>query len=137
MKMKFKPKPIPVPYKEILVYKVFQGLLIMFTFTGINFKKFHILTYLLNNKVPLNEITEVNKYKMLKDGDSSILTYLLGKKMIRLNRGYFYITDFGKEEIKKMMSYEVFLDLVDYSKLLKKNITLVNQILKKKDENND
>lgn len=131
MEIKIKKKPIPVPYENMLIYKIFQTLFLIKEVSGINLKKYQILLYILNKKIKKEDFEKIEKAEILKCVDLKMIDYLLQKQMIEFKRGYFYLTDIGKEMLEYILKIQVFEGLQLEIKELKKNSKIINQILKK------
>lgn len=131
MEIKINKKPIPVPYENMLIYKIFQTLFLIKEVSGINLKKYQILLYILNKKIKKEDFEKIEKTEILKCVDLKMIDYLLQKQMIEFKRGYFYLTDIGKEMLEYILKIQVFEGLQLEIKELKKNSKIINQILKK------
>lgn len=131
MEIKINKKPIPVPYENMLIYKIFQTLFLIKEVSGINLKKYQILLYILNKKIKKEDFEKIEKVEILKCVDLKMIDYLLQKQMIEFKRGYFYLTDMGKEMLEYILKIQVFEGLQLEIKELKKNSKIINQILKK------
>ncbi|MGL4653869.1 hypothetical protein [Cetobacterium sp.] len=131
MEIKINKKPIPVPYENMLIYKIFQTLFLIKEVSGINLKKYQILLYILKKKIKKEDFEKIEKVEILKCVDLKMIDYLLQKQMIEFKRGYFYLTDMGKEMLEYILKIQVFEGLQLEIKELKKNSKIINQILKK------
>ena len=128
MKLVFDLKPRALQAKKMTIYKLFQGLIILYYFPTIKLIEFSLILSILDKKIKIEDLQkyEVKREDIVDYTSFKLADLLLGNGFMSIKRNSLNLTDKGKKEVIKILENDFFKfieeevkKLLKYKKLLK------------------
>lgn len=133
MAVTFKSKSIPMTYKIWTTYKLFQLLAIIKIWGSTKLNEIYFLIYILDNEICIEDLEQNNFLLFSNYFSNKIIEFSLKNKLISFYRLKLILNDSGEKFFKESRNLNVFNDLVEKIKELKKQKKLIKEYLKNRE----
>ena len=136
MAVTFESKPIPISYKTWTIYKLYQLLAIIKIWGNIKLNEAYFLIYILDTEISLNELIEKTPVLFSEYFANKIIDFALKNEFVYFNRKKILLSNTGKYFLEESMKLNVFEELLEQIKNLKKEKKKIKEYLKNRENIN-
>ncbi|MEJ6466773.1 hypothetical protein [Fusobacterium ulcerans] len=133
MAVTFKSKSIPMTYKIWTTYKLFQLLAIIKIWGSTKLNEMYFLIYILDNEICVEDLEQNNFLLFSNYFSNKIIDFSLKNNLISFSRLSLRLNDSGENFFKESKKLNVFNDLIEKIKELKKQKKLIKKYLENRE----